>query len=1005
MRKPLGFILLAVLGILSICLTACPPPFDAETLSVLEDLSPPEIIIDTPLSGEEFQSVIQISGRVIDTNSEGSARNGSAADFIDFAEYDILDSDPSRTPIVLAEDGSFSVDIPSITFSSQITVVFYAADINGNEATTQLILVPDSDGPFVTVTSPVDYGNYATLIEIAGTVTNAVGDPSTSEVNAEISYRFPGTSISGTVEIDPADGIFSITVDVSGLSGDKTIEITAADLNGNETSTVINITKPTAGGDIAGFSVTPGNKQVTISWGPVPYAQSYSLFEANYGQTRTNVTSPYVWDELENGKIYSFQLTANVSSGSDAVSNVVEKMPLSVRTLAPWVREVGYKSVTIEWRANPNVAKYTVERGLSPDGPWEVRRKLLDNVFTDTEVEHNTEYYYRVTPAAYPDVLSDYQAAVPGRFSKDIVTSIDIPESVTEVIVHENYAYASTKQNGLVVIDITDPENPGDPIYRSTPGEGLGIALQGSYAYIADRYNGLSIIDITDPKNPGAPVNKNTNGEAVAVAVSGSYVYVADKLEGLAIIYIQDSYPINPGEPFYVPMTDNVYDVAVDGTHAFTATGSSGLGIIDISDPQNPGTPIYVDTSGNALGVYVVGGIAYVAGGSSGLAVIDVSDPTNPGTPVYQDTEDYAANVHVEGSFAYIADVDSGIAAIDITNPDAPGTPFYYSSVDWAANVHATGNYLYVCGHQKLYILDRATPIFPDTPVYINLTDSGRRIDIFGNYAYVAAREAGLAIIDISDPDTPVYVPMTDKVYDVAVAGTHAFTATASSGLGIIDISDPENPGTPIYCETMSPASGVAVSGSYALVCLGVDMFDLSALALINISDPTNPGTPNNVILTNNPAAVDVSGQYAYVAVNDSGLAVIDISDPENPGTPVYEDTTWFAKDISVVGSYAYIANHDNGLAVIDISEPMNPGMPLYTKTSSDAFGIDVAGPYAFLGLTHGGLGIIDVSDPANPYGPLYPFSEYTYDVTVHGCYAYMASSTGLGITKLWEEQ
>ncbi|MBU8913659.1 MAG: hypothetical protein KOO61_06510 [Spirochaetales bacterium] len=70
----------------------------------------------------------------------------------------------------------------------------------------------------------------------------------------------------------------------------------------------------------------------------VPGAEEYELLEYAYWQSRSDVTSPYVWDGLRNGIVYSFQLTARMESGGDdAVSAVAQSTPFSARDLAPWV--------------------------------------------------------------------------------------------------------------------------------------------------------------------------------------------------------------------------------------------------------------------------------------------------------------------------------------------------------------------------------------------------------------------------------------------------------------------------------------------------------------------------------------------------------------------------------------------------------------------------------------------------------------------------------------------
>jgi hypothetical protein len=212
-----------------------------------------------------------------------------------------------------------------------------------------------------------------------------------------------------------------------------------------------------ATGDFGTFTVTPGNKQVTIEWDEVLYAQSYTLLEAKFGEIRENVTSPYVWESLENGEVYEFLLTAEIPDdvGEDAVSTSIEKMPLSPRSFAPTLTD-GYKSLTVEWDDNPKIGDCTVERRQLPDGPWQVRRRLTENSLTDTEVEHDTAYAYRLTPDGFDDVVSEATSGVPGRFPG-----------------------APTRAGGY---------DTADQVY--------GVAVSGSYAYVADAFNGLVVVDL-----------------------------------------------------------------------------------------------------------------------------------------------------------------------------------------------------------------------------------------------------------------------------------------------------------------------------------------------------------------------------------------------------------------------------------------------------------------------------------------------------------------------------
>ncbi|MHA1534210.1 MAG: hypothetical protein ACTSP8_05710 [Promethearchaeota archaeon] len=60
----------------------------------------------------------------------------------------------------------------------------------------------------------------------------------------------------------------------------------------------------------------------------------------------------------------------------------------------------------------------------------------------------------------------------------------------------------------------------------------MGVYLNGDYAYVADGNSGLAVIDISDPTNPGTPVYEDTTGYAMGIYVSGGYAYVVVTTSG-----------------------------------------------------------------------------------------------------------------------------------------------------------------------------------------------------------------------------------------------------------------------------------------------------------------------------------------------------------------------------------------------------------------------------------------------------------------------------------------
>ncbi len=75
--------------------------------------------------------------------------------------------------------------------------------------------------------------------------------------------------------------------------------------------------------------------------------------------------------------------------------------------------------------------------------------------------------------------------------------------------------------SGLAIIDISDPLNPGIPVYRDTVGDARGVAVSGSFAYVADGASGFAIIDLTGGSDDGRTIYSRCNEGCSAIVFSG----------------------------------------------------------------------------------------------------------------------------------------------------------------------------------------------------------------------------------------------------------------------------------------------------------------------------------------------------------------------------------------------------------------------------------------------------------------------------------------------------
>ena len=201
---------------------------------------------------------------------------------------------------------------------------------------------------------------------------------------------------------------------------------------------------------------------------------------------------------------------------------------------------------------------------------------------------------------------------------------LQFPTDITTIQIRgSHYALAvGHDDNGIQIININDPSNPGATASLTdgvagfnTLGGATGIAtafINGSiYALVASQDdNGLEIIDITDPDNPSATasVRDGVNGfnelegarHVTTISIDGStYALVASyKDDGVQIINISD--PSNPTAASNIADGINGFDELEKAWEVTTTTlgGNTyalvtskvddGIQVININDPTSP---------------------------------------------------------------------------------------------------------------------------------------------------------------------------------------------------------------------------------------------------------------------------------------------------------------------------------------------------------------------------------------------------------------------------------
>jgi hypothetical protein len=228
-----------------------------------------------------------------------------------------------------------------------------------------------------------------------------------------------------------------------------------------------------------------------------------------------------------------------------------------------------------------------------------------------------------------------------------------------------DYALVAAENDGLVIIDINDPEHPTliSTLNLGASSPANGVISAGAYAYIAAGDAGLVVVDISDPTAPVvAGANAYDGGNAWKIALSGSYAYVAynsSNFGGVRKFNIS-----NPASPAHVASKNagnECLDVAVSDGFVYMAFGVDGAGYADDGD-MDPLTLIASTTADNTEGLCFLGTHALFAEGTSGLAVLEVALPDGPQRigRVTNGTRNLRHAVMV-GEYAYTVDLNGAV--------------------------------------------------------------------------------------------------------------------------------------------------------------------------------------------------------------------------------------------------------------------------------------------------------------------------------------------------------
>jgi hypothetical protein len=540
---------------------------------------------------------------------------------------------------------------------------------------------------------------------------------------------------------------------------------------------------------------------------------------------------------------------------------------------------------------------------------------------------------------------------------------------INDIEVQGDYAYCCFDA-GLVILDISDINEPSFVSRLYIPGDNSNIAVANQCAYIYGNYDILRIINIASPENPQLIGEIPIDAEVNNIWVDENYVYAAAGSIGMLIIDIS-----NPESPQIISRfdTDGVTEsIVVRNDIVYLAErhiypSSRPFQVVNVIDRYNPGLVGYITNDigwNNAM--VVDGDYAYLANCYTGLIVIDISNGTHPAIVAQYESNAYPWNLIKMGDYLVMDYCFDTLQVIDVSTPDSPYQVSSYDPDGRLSNFAVNDDYLFVAG-SGLPILD-ISDLENITPVAGYETPASTPFAFMvGEYLYAIESYAGINIHDITDPAHPVMINRYDlpgQFYSVYLHDNNLYSL-AGTELAEIDVSNPAEPGEPNYYELDRGFFEMSIDEPY--ICLTsfssgtciyekissdslefirsfeCDNFSFGSVMenrigyfaqnfMLMIYDLSNPA--DSVVLASfwpscGPGKLYYHDGFIYTQLVDgqrsTGLSVIDVTDPSNPvdaGTLFFPE---FINHINFDGDLAFFSIYPNELQIYDVADPYNP--------------------------------------------------------------------------------
>lgn len=186
--------------------------------------------------------------------------------------------------------------------------------------------------------------------------------------------------------------------------------------------------------------------------------------------------------------------------------------------------------------------------------------------------------YVALGPAglAIYDVSVAGSEQIVGRFVSEDGGNLGIADAL-EVYVTDGIAYVVTRDRnqGLFLLDVNDPSSPSFLSKYNGERRAFNVIVHENFAYLSSRITGVSVIDVSIPTLPVLAAERSDLYQTREMAISEQTLFLARRAEGITILDLES--PQIPSEVWSEPTSDRTDDIALSGTYLAIADRSAAI--------------------------------------------------------------------------------------------------------------------------------------------------------------------------------------------------------------------------------------------------------------------------------------------------------------------------------------------------------------------------------------------------------------------------------------------